>query len=336
MATFTYTGSFSSAGQGVDGLTVNAWKASRFTAAPALDGSPPSGSPDATTISGIETGFDGSYAIALPTSETYYISLVDGPHTYWQGPIFQMFEDGVAQGGAAAAGTINPAVIGPTTTATTQSPGDNTTKLATTAFVTAAIGSPGSVTTVSVVSANGLAGTVATATTTPAITLSTTITGILKGNGTAISAASAGTDYLAPTGSGSGLSGIPTSVSNTDGFATVTPTTGAVVVSRPASTTVSVTSNAGTVPVTAARAIFTNSSAATMAITLATSGATSEQPLIVVIYDFSAAAETIGWTNTENSTVSVPTTSNGSTTLPLTVGFLFNSQTTKWRCVAVV
>jgi NAD(P)-dependent dehydrogenase (short-subunit alcohol dehydrogenase family) len=46
--------------------------------------------------------------------------------------------------------------------------------------------------------ANGLAGTVATATTTPAITLTTSITGILKGNGTAISAATAGTDYIAP------------------------------------------------------------------------------------------------------------------------------------------
>lgn len=61
-----------------------------------------------------------------------------------------------------------------------------------------ASGGSGSVTSVSVVSANGLAGTVATATTTPAITLSTTITGVLKGNGTAISAASAGTDYQAP------------------------------------------------------------------------------------------------------------------------------------------
>ncbi len=47
----------------------------------------------------------------------------------------------------------------------------------------------GTVTSVSVVSANGFAGSVATATTTPAITISTTITGILKGNGTAISAA---------------------------------------------------------------------------------------------------------------------------------------------------
>lgn len=53
----------------------------------------------------------------------------------------------------------------------------------------------GSVTSVSVASANGFAGTVATATTTPAITISTSITGLLKGNGTAISAAVANTDY---------------------------------------------------------------------------------------------------------------------------------------------
>ena len=54
----------------------------------------------------------------------------------------------------------------------------------------------GTVTNVSVVSANGFAGTVATDTTTPAITLSTTVTGVLKGNGTAISAAVANTDYV--------------------------------------------------------------------------------------------------------------------------------------------
>ena len=54
----------------------------------------------------------------------------------------------------------------------------------------------GTVTSVSVVSANGFAGTVATATSTPAITLTTSITGVLKGNGTAISAAVANTDYI--------------------------------------------------------------------------------------------------------------------------------------------
>lgn len=64
---------------------------------------------------------------------------------------------------------------------------------------TSASGS-GTVTTVSVASANGFAGTVANATSTPAITLSTSITGVLKGNGTAISAATAGTDYVVPGG----------------------------------------------------------------------------------------------------------------------------------------
>jgi hypothetical protein len=60
-----------------------------------------------------------------------------------------------------------------------------------------AVGSgTGTVTTVSVVTANGFAGTVANASTTPAITLTTSINGILKGNGTAISAASAGTDFV--------------------------------------------------------------------------------------------------------------------------------------------
>jgi hypothetical protein len=56
----------------------------------------------------------------------------------------------------------------------------------------------GTVTTISVVSANGLAGTVANATTTPAITLSTSISGVLKGDGTSISAAQSNVDYLTP------------------------------------------------------------------------------------------------------------------------------------------
>ena len=63
----------------------------------------------------------------------------------------------------------------------------------------------GTVTTVSVTSTNGFAGTVATASSTPAITISTSITGLLKGNGTAISAAAAGTDYQSPIGTISGL-----------------------------------------------------------------------------------------------------------------------------------
>lgn len=92
--------------------------------------------------------------------------------------------------------------------------------------------------------------------------------------------------------------------------------------------------NAATVPVTSRHNIVTNSSAATMTVTLTTAGAVNMQTVVVQILDFSAVAQTITWVNTENSTVSAPTTSNGSTTLPLSIGFIYNSATSKWRCVA--
>ena len=57
----------------------------------------------------------------------------------------------------------------------------------------------GTVTAVSVSSTNGFAGT-SSGGATPALTLSTSITGVLKGDGTAISAATAGTDFVAPSG----------------------------------------------------------------------------------------------------------------------------------------
>lgn len=97
---------------------------------------------------------------------------------------------------------------------------------------------------------------------------------------------------------------------------------------------ITASSNAATIPVTSRHNIVTNNSAATLTITLTTSGAVNMQMVIVQILDFSAVAETITWVNTENSTVTAPTTSNGSTTLPLTVGFIYNSGTSKWRCIA--
>ena len=96
----------------------------------------------------------------------------------------------------------------------------------------------GTVTSVSVVSANGLAGTVATATTTPAITLSTTITGLLKGNGTAISAATSGTDYAPATSGTSILYG-----NGAGGFSNVTIGTGVAF----SAGTLSATGSGGTV-----------------------------------------------------------------------------------------
>jgi hypothetical protein len=107
-------------------------------------------------------------------------------------------------------------------------------------------GGSGTVTSVSVASANGLAGTVANATTTPAITLSTTVTGLLKGDGTAISAATANTDYQSPiTLTTTGTSGAATFTSNTLNIpqyaaasgsgltllSTTTPTNGATTIS---------------------------------------------------------------------------------------------------------
>lgn len=60
------------------------------------------------------------------------------------------------------------------------------------------ISGSGTVTTVGVATANGFAGTVSNPTTTPLITLTTNIVGVVKGNGTALSSAVAGTDYLVP------------------------------------------------------------------------------------------------------------------------------------------
>jgi hypothetical protein len=57
----------------------------------------------------------------------------------------------------------------------------------------------GTVSSVSVTSANGFAGTVADATTTPAITLTTSISGMLKGSASALVAATSGTDFSAGT-----------------------------------------------------------------------------------------------------------------------------------------
>jgi hypothetical protein len=77
-----------------------------------------------------------------------------------------------------------------------------------------ATGSGGSVTTVSVVSANGFAGTVANPTTTPAITLTTSISGILYGNGTAVAA----TTVSAPLNYSAGTLSIPVATASANGY----------------------------------------------------------------------------------------------------------------------
>lgn len=94
--------------------------------------------------------------------------------------------------------------------------------------------------------------------------------------------------------------------------------------------------NAATVPITTSNAKVTNNSAATITITMATASATDGAVTSVRVYDFSAAAQTITWVNTENSAVTPAATSNGSTTLPKTLQFQFNGATSKWRCILSV
>lgn len=67
-------------------------------------------------------------------------------------------------------------------------------------YVTSAMAGAGAgtVTTVSVASANGFEGSVSNSSSTPQITLSTTVSGLIKGSSGALVTADAGTDYLAP------------------------------------------------------------------------------------------------------------------------------------------
>ena len=146
-------------------------------------------------------------------------------------------------------------------------------------------GETGTVTSVSVVSANGFAGTVATATTTPAITLSTSITGVFKGNGTAISAATSGTDYSA------GTSALST------GIVKSTTTTGAL------SIAVSGTDySAGT---SALSTGIVKSTTTTGALSIAVSGTDYQPPLPSgVMFPYGGSSAPSGWLLCDGSAVS--------------------------------
>jgi len=139
----------------------------------------------------------------------------------------------------------------------------------------------GTVTSVSVVSANGLAGTVATATTTPAVTISTTVTGVLKGDGTAISAATSGTDYAPATSGTSILYG-----SGAGGFNNVTIGTGVAF----AGGTLSATGSGGTVTSVTGTSPVVSSGGATPAISLATAYGDTLNPYASKTANFVLAA----------------------------------------------
>lgn len=129
------------------------------------------------------------------------LTLIDGVDTAWAaGAIVEMRTCAKHINDLEACLATSILTVGTEATLTGSSKlaaGSNITLTPTTGVLTIA-GTAGTVTGVSIVTANGLAGTVATATTTPAITLTTSITGILKGAGSAIVAATSGTDYVVP------------------------------------------------------------------------------------------------------------------------------------------
>jgi hypothetical protein len=167
----------------------------------------------------------------------------------------------------------------------------------------------GTVTSVSVVSANGFAGTVATATTTPAITLTTSISGILYGNGTAVAA----TTVSAPLAYSAGTLSITQASGSTNGFLSSTDWT--TFNNKGSGTVTSVT---GTAPVV-------SSGGTTPAISMAAANGSTNGYLTSTDWTTfnnkgsgtvtSVAALTLGTTGTDLSS----TVANGTTTPVITL-----------------
>ena len=239
---------------GVGTLTVGAWNASAITT--------PYGGTGLTSYTAGDTLYyaSGSALSNLAIGASTYINTSSGTAPQWTDPTTITIGKATNIAGGAAnriayqtAADTTDFIVAPTVSNTYL-------EWSGTAFQWTA--NPlGTVTSVSVVSANGLAGTVATATTTPAITLSTTVTGLLKGNGTAISAASSGTDYAPATSGTSILYG-----NGAGGFSNVTIGTGVSFVGG----TLSATGSGGTVTSVTGTSPVVSSGGTTPAISLAT------------------------------------------------------------------
>lgn len=105
---YPYASSFSNDGAGVDGLVVSAYDVSRFESQPAFNDDPPDGDADATTTTGTAAGFAGAFTIELPTTDAYYLSIVNDEDIYWLGPLIGAVPGG---GGGGGGSSIPPVIV---------------------------------------------------------------------------------------------------------------------------------------------------------------------------------------------------------------------------------
>ena len=181
--------------------------------------------------------------------------------------------------------------------------GSDFVKIATSATAT------GTVTAVSVVSANGFAGT-SSGGATPALTLSTSVTGVLKGNGTAISAATEGTDYVAP--------GTATTFTATQTFSGSASVLSMVLNDAAEVATVSATAATGTIAydiTTQSVLYYTSNASANWTVNFRASSGTSLNTLMSTGQSMTVAfLVTQGATAYYNSAVQIDGTTSGVTT----------------------
>ena len=166
----------------------------------------------------------------------------------------------------------------------------------------------GTLTAVSVATANGFAGT-SSGGATPTLTLTTSVTGLLKGNGTALSAATAGTDYVAPA--------TATTFTATQTFSGSSSALGAVLTDTAEVATVSATAATGTInyDVTTQSVIYyTSDAAANWTVNFRGSSGTSLNTLLATGQSITVAfLVTQGATAYYNNTVQVDGTTSGVT-----------------------
>ena len=159
-------------------------------------------------------------------------------------------------------------------------------------------------------SANGFAGTVVNGTNNATVTMKTTITGLLKGNGTAISAAASGTDYAPATSGTSILYG-----NGAGGFSNVTIGSGVSFTGG----TLSATGSGGTITSVTGTAPISSSGGTTPNISITQSSATTSGYLSSTDWNTFNNKQPSG-TYVTSVTATSPVLSSGGTTPNISMG----------------